>query len=96
MYDYKNIFQFFAFRLPEEGPMPQPAVGMRLSKWPDTARYLLGYEMMIFFLFLPNSVSQTSLLGTQMTSFELKNTTPLDPDMCSKFYNLQPRILNLP
>jgi len=25
-------------RLPEEGPMPQPAVGMRLSKWPDTFR----------------------------------------------------------
>jgi len=25
-------------RLPEEGPMPQPSVGMRLSKWPDTFR----------------------------------------------------------
>merc|ERR1712203_951988 len=25
-------------RLPEEGPMPQPSVGMRLSKWPDTEK----------------------------------------------------------
>ena len=52
-------FNFFS-RLPEEGPMPQPAVGMRLSKWPDTARYLLAYDMMIFlFFFLPNSFSQS-------------------------------------
>ena len=34
----KEAFKFF-FRLPEEGPMPQPAVGMRLSKWPDTEKY---------------------------------------------------------
>ena len=89
-------FNFFS-RLPEEGPMPQPAVGMRLSKWPDTARYLLAYDMMIFlFFFLPNSFSQSSLLGIQMTSFELKNTRHLDPDMCSMFYNLPPKILNLP
>ena len=31
-------------RLPEEGPMPQPAVGMRLSKWPDTFRCLFCHD----------------------------------------------------
>ena len=38
----KRLLRFF--RLPEEGPMPQPAVGMRLSKWPDTEKYWFSQD----------------------------------------------------